>query len=59
MPKPKEEPLKPLMDSVKKAIDALKQNQLDTEAQELEQVFTKYNALCFRARAVADSTSDD
>jgi hypothetical protein len=58
MPKPSKE-LKPLLDSVQKAMDSMDANNVPAAKAELKKALTEYKAICFSARMVSMEGDDD
>jgi hypothetical protein len=58
MPKPSKE-LKPLLDSVQKAMDSIDANNLPAAKAELKKVYDEYKAICFSAKAVSAQGDDN
>ena len=58
MPKPTKK-LKPLLDSVQKAMDSIDANNLPAAKAELKKTLDEYKAICFSVRMVAAEPGDD
>ena len=58
MPKPSKD-LKPLLDSVQKAIASIDANNAAAAKTELKKAFDEYRAICFSARAVSAEGDDN
>jgi hypothetical protein len=58
MPKP-EKKLKPLLDSVQKAMDAIDSNNAAAAKAELKKSLDEYKAICFSVRMVTSTDPDD
>ena len=57
MPKPKK--LKPLLDSLQKAMDSIDSNNLPAAKAELKKTLDEYKAICFSVRMVDSQEPDD
>lgn len=57
MPKPKK--LKPLLDSLQKAMDSIDSNNLPAAKAELKKTLDEYKAICFSVRMVESQEPDD
>jgi hypothetical protein len=58
MPKPSK-PLKPLLDSVQKAMDSIDSNNAPAAKAELKKALDEYKAICFSVRMVSAEEDDD
>lgn len=58
MPKPNKE-LKPLLDSVQKAMDSIDANNPTAAKAELKKTLDEYRAICFSVRMVSAQEDDD
>lgn len=58
MPKPTKK-LKPLLDSVQKAMDSIDANNVSAAKAELKKTLDEYRAICFSVRMVASEEDDD
>jgi hypothetical protein len=58
MPKPTKK-LKPLLDSVQKAMESMDSNNLPAAKAELKKTLDEYRAICFSVRMVAAEEGDD
>ena len=58
MPKPSKE-LKPLLDSVQKALDSIDANNTPAATAEPKKALAEYKAICFSVRMVSAQEDDD
>jgi hypothetical protein len=58
MPNPSKK-LKPLLDSVQKAMESIDANNLPAAKAELKKTLDEYKAICFSVRMVATQEDDD